>query len=111
MSEPRRRGPSEPSSSTGTLSATRTLPRKDVERKQLPPFRVLLHNDDVNEMNFVVRTIVELVHLSKPAATQRMMEAHTSGVSLLTVTHKERAELYVDQFATKGLTVTIEPAV
>jgi hypothetical protein len=26
------------------------------------------------------------------------------------VTHKERAELYVDQFKSKSLTVTIEPA-
>ena len=32
------------------------------------------------------------------------------GVALLLVTHKERAELYADQFQSKGLTVTIEPA-
>jgi ATP-dependent Clp protease adaptor protein ClpS len=33
-----------------------------------------------------------------------------SGVALVLVTHKERAELYVEQFASKRLTVTIEPA-
>jgi ATP-dependent Clp protease adapter protein ClpS len=37
-------------------------------------------------------------------------EAHNTGVALLLVTHKERAELYVDQFKSKSLTVTIEPA-
>ena len=29
---------------------------------------------------------------------------------MLLVTHKERAELYQEQFESKGLTVTIEPA-
>jgi ATP-dependent Clp protease adapter protein ClpS len=42
-------------------------------------------------------------------AMTRMLEAHKSGVALLLVTHKERAELYKDQFQTKGLTCTIEP--
>jgi ATP-dependent Clp protease adapter protein ClpS len=40
----------------------------------------------------------------------RTIEAHQSGVSMLLVTHRERAELIQDQFQTRGLTVTIEPA-
>ena len=76
--------------------------------RPLPPWKVLLHNDDVNEVLFVVETIVELTPLSQPAATQRVIEAHHSGVSLLLTTHLERAELYKDQFTSKGLTVTIE---
>ena len=94
---------------TGTKSATRTKP-KPPEAKELPPYKVLLHNDDVNDMLYVVRTIMELTHLNKSDSTLRMMEAHTTGVALLLVTHKERAELFVDQFASKRLTVTIEPA-
>jgi hypothetical protein len=39
-----------------------------------------------------------------------MWEAHHSGRSQLLLTHRERAELYVDQFASKGLAVVIEPA-
>ena len=31
-------------------------------------------------------------------------------VALLLVTHRERAELIQEQFQTRGLTVTIEPA-
>jgi hypothetical protein len=38
-----------------------------------------------------------------------MDEADKTGVALLLTTHKERAELYKDQFESKGLTVTIEP--
>lgn len=75
----------------------------------LPPWRVLLHNDDKNEMLFVIHTIVELTPLNREDAMNRTIEAHKSGVSLLLVTHKERAELYREQFQTKGLTTTIEP--
>jgi ATP-dependent Clp protease adaptor protein ClpS len=78
--------------------------------QQLPPFKVMLHNDDVNEMSYVVRSILEVTHLSKQEATQRMIEAHQRGVALLLTTHKERAELYVEQFAGKGLTTSMEPA-
>lgn len=77
---------------------------------RLPPFKVLLHNDAVNDMGHVVRSIVELTPLKKEEAVERMVEAHNTGVSLLLVTHKERAELYRDQFRTKRLNVSLEPA-
>jgi ATP-dependent Clp protease adaptor protein ClpS len=71
---------------------------------------VLLHNDDKNDVGYVVKTIVELTHLKEQDATLRTTEADKTGVSLLLVTHKERAELYLDQFQSKSLTVSIEPA-
>ena len=76
----------------------------------LPPWKVLLHNDDKNDYKFVVDTIMELTPLKKQDAELRMKEADETGVALLLTTHKERAELYKDQFESKGLTVTIEPA-
>ncbi len=78
--------------------------------QMLPPWKVLLHNDDKNDMLFVVDTIVELTPLNKQDAEKRMKEADETGVTLLLVTHRERAELYKDQFESKGLTVSIEPA-
>lgn len=90
---------------TATRPRTRPAPPK-VDR--LPPWKVLLHNDPVNEMEFVVRTIMELASLDKRMAYLRMLEAHTKGVALLLVTHRERAELLAEQFASKKLTVTIE---
>ncbi len=76
----------------------------------LPPFRVLLHNDAHNDMMFVVRSIVELTPLNAPLARDVMLTAHEAGVAQVLITHKERAELYQEQFASKGLVVTIEPA-
>ncbi len=76
--------------------------------QMLPPWKVLLHNDDKNAVNFVIATIIELTPLNSDEAQDRTMEADKKGVALLLVTHKERAELYKDQFESKGLTVTIE---
>jgi ATP-dependent Clp protease adaptor protein ClpS len=76
----------------------------------LPPWKVLLHNDDKNTVDYVVSSIIELTPLNEQDAVNRMQEAHKTGVALLLTTHKERAELYKDQFESKGLTVTIEPA-
>lgn len=78
--------------------------------KQLPPFKVLLHNDDVNTFEHVIRCVVLVAHLAPQEAVLRTLEAHETGVALLLVTHKERAELLVEQFASLKLIVTIEPA-
>jgi ATP-dependent Clp protease adaptor protein ClpS len=94
---------------TKTKKKSRPAPQKTPPR-MLPPWKVLLHNDDVNTHKHVVKTIVELTHLNEQDATTRTEEADKQGVALLLVTHKERAELYRDQFTSKGLTVTIEPA-
>lgn len=99
------------SQGAGAAVATKTAPKKSPATKPpqpLPPWKVLLHNDDKNEFTFVIKTIVALTPLNEDAATVRTIEAHKTGVALLLVTHKERAELYKDQFASKGLTVTIE---
>ena len=77
--------------------------------KPLPPYRVLLHNDDVKSFEHVIQCIVQLTQLRPQDALLKAIEAHQSGVSLLLVTHRERAELYVDQFISVKLTVSIEP--
>jgi len=77
--------------------------------RQLPPYKVLLHNDDVNTIEHVVLTLMKLLALPLEGAVEKTIEAHNHGIALLLVTHKERAELYQEQFATFKLTVTIEP--
>lgn len=78
--------------------------------RPLPPWRVLLHKDDIHDMRYVVRTLIELANLAPPQAKKVMFTAHMKGVALVLVTHRERAELFKDQFASKGLIATIEPA-
>ncbi len=75
----------------------------------MPMWKVLLHNDDVNSIDHVIDTVVELTPLKQQEAEIRAREADKNGLALLLVTHKERAELYQEQFQSKSLTVTIEP--
>ena len=94
---------------TATAPVKKPAPPKR-EPKRLPPFKVLLHNDEVNTFDHVIRSIVKLTTLTTQEALLRAIEAHETGVALLLVTHLERAELYQDQFTSLKITVTIEPA-
>jgi ATP-dependent Clp protease adaptor protein ClpS len=88
-----------------------TTTRADLERLQelLPPWAVILHNDDVNSMDYVVRCLIKSVDgVSLERATEIMLEAHTHGRALVVTCPLERAELYRDRLASFSLTVTIE---
>ncbi|NLX21589.1 MAG: ATP-dependent Clp protease adaptor ClpS [Phycisphaerae bacterium] len=86
----------------------RKLPKSAIPRS-LPPWKVLLHNDDKNTCEDVIKIICRLTPLDEQAAITCMLEAHKTGVAMLLVTHQERAELYVEQFASCGLTASAEP--
>jgi ATP-dependent Clp protease adaptor protein ClpS len=106
-------GAGKDSDAAGTATKPKRV-RKAAPKKKppqpLPPWKVLLHNDDKNDMGHVVDTIMQLTSLNQQDAELRTKEAHKTGVALLLTTHKERAELYQEQFTSKGLVVTIEPA-
>jgi len=103
-----------PEAGNGGATATAVVPAKKpapTKRtpKLLPPYKVLLHNDDINTFEHVIVSILKLTRLNAEEAVLRALEAHETGVALLLVTHRERAELYREQFASVSLTVTIEP--
>jgi ATP-dependent Clp protease adaptor protein ClpS len=104
---PEKEGGSNSGGATAVAPKERPAPSKR-EPGQLPPFKVLLHNDDVNTHEHVLRAILGLTTLREEDAVQRIREAEATGVALLLVTHKERAELYQEQFTSLSLTVTIE---
>ena len=79
-------------------------------RKPSPRYRVLLHNDPVNSMEYVVTSLREVVpSLSEQDAMAVMLEAHNSGVGLVIVCDIEPAEFYCETLKAKGLTSSIEP--
>ncbi len=88
---------------------TETLQREIT--RLLPPYRVLLHNDDYNTMDHVVEALVRSVpSLSVDDAVRIMLEAHTHGVAQVIVCPKERDEFYCERLASFGLTATMERA-
>ena len=93
-------------------TAVGTLPKpKPPKRKpqKLPPYKVLLHNDDVSTFDHVIQSIIRLTALDRHEALLRTIEAHEKGLSLLVTTHRERAELYCEQFTSLKISVSIEP--
>jgi ATP-dependent Clp protease adaptor protein ClpS len=97
-----------PSRSPGGAAVMEKAPER--VRKQSPRYKVLLHNDPVNTMEYVVATLQQVVpQLSEQDALAVMMEAHNTGVGLVIVCDLEPAEFYCETLKAKGLTSTIEP--
>jgi ATP-dependent Clp protease adaptor protein ClpS len=87
-----------------------TIEKRSTVRKIAPRYRVLLHNDDFNSMEHVVRTLMTTVpSLTQPQAVSIMMEAHTNGLALVITCAFEPAEFYCETLKNHGLTSTIEP--
>jgi ATP-dependent Clp protease adapter protein ClpS len=78
--------------------------------RQTPRYKVVLLQDAVHDLMFVVRSVMELTRFPRAEATHKMWEAYHTGRSVLLITYLERAELYAEQFASKGLKVAVEPA-
>ena len=76
----------------------------------LPPYKVILFNDDYHEMDFVVAVLLRtFAHLSQTEAEYIMLTAHLSGSAVVVVCPKEIAEYYQERLLSYGLTATIEP--
>ncbi|MBD2251395.1 ATP-dependent Clp protease adapter ClpS [Nostoc parmelioides] len=87
-----------------------TIEKRSTSRKLAPRYRVLLHNDDHNSMEYVVQVLITTVpSLTQPQAVSIMMEAHTNGLALVITCAQEHAEFYCETLKNHGLSSTIEP--
>jgi len=93
-----------------TKPSTTTVEKTSTVRKHAPRYRVMLHNDDFNPMEYVVQVLLQTVpSLTQPQAVDIMMEAHNSGVALVITCALEHAEFYCETLQNSGLSSTIEP--
>ena len=78
--------------------------------KLFPPYKVILFDDDYNEMDYVVAALLHAVKdLSQQEAERIMLTAHLTGSAIVVVCPKEIAEYYQERLLNYGLTATIEP--
>ena len=78
--------------------------------KLLPPYKVIVHNDDYNEMNYVVFALLHSVNtLTVQEAERIMLTAHLTGKAVVIVCPQEVAEYYQERLLSYNLTATIEP--
>ena len=76
----------------------------------LPPWRVILYNDEHNGMDHVVRSLLHCVPpLTPEEAIEIMFTAHYHGEADVIACPKETAEHYRNRLEACGLTATIEP--
>jgi ATP-dependent Clp protease adaptor protein ClpS len=81
-------------------------PRADL----LPPWKVLLHNDDLHSMDYVVASLMKAVPVTMAEAMRIMLEAHTEETAVVIICPLETAEYYRDRIQTFGLHCSIERA-
>lgn len=94
-----------------TITEPKTTPNVGRQQFVLPPYAVILHNDDVHAMVEVIQALRRSIPgLSAMKATRIMLEAHNSGQAVVIVCPLEQAEYYQQRLQTYSLTVTIRPA-
>jgi ATP-dependent Clp protease adaptor protein ClpS len=65
------------------------------ETEVIPPYKILLHNDDVTPMDFVVETLKRFFIPDHKLAVDVTMAAHREGLALVAVMALEHAEFKV----------------
>jgi len=76
-------------------AAPKTNPTQKPRRA--PRYKVLIHNDDVTPMDFVVYILMDIFHREVTEATEIMLSAHNQGLALVTVLPLEEAEFRVER--------------
>lgn len=75
--------------------ATTTEPIEEVETRtrRLPPYNVILENDDHHSMQFVIEVLQKALGFNVERCFQLMMHAHANGEAVVWTGSKEVAEL------------------
>jgi ATP-dependent Clp protease adaptor protein ClpS len=82
----------------------------DVLRQRFPPYKVVVHNNDFNTYEEVIRILVKAVPgMTRARAFALAFEIDTSGAAVPYVGPKERAEAVAAVIRTIGIKVTVEP--
>src|SRR5215510_1171357 len=89
---------------TVTVEVTEEKVKEAFEKK----WNVIIWNDPVNLMSYVVFVFMKVLAFNKEQATRHMLEVHRQGRSIVATETREKAELYHQQIQAHGLNVTIE---
>ena len=90
--------------------ATKTVeqPETDTVTKLARPWNVIVHDDPVTTMIYVVNVFMEIFSYAQPKAHRLMMEVHSTGRSVVWTGDRERAELFVHKLHGKHLLAHLE---
>jgi ATP-dependent Clp protease adaptor protein ClpS len=85
-----------------TSPGTEVLPEieESTRTRRVPPYNVILLNDDHHSMPFVVEVLIKALGCTQQRAIEFMLEAHQSGRAVVWTAPKEVAELKAEQMLT-----------
>jgi ATP-dependent Clp protease adaptor protein ClpS len=72
------------------------------------PWDVIVWDDPVNLMSYVVFVLRRVFHYEEPVARKLMLEVHHKGKALVASEPREQAEMYVQQLHGYGLQATMQ---
>ena len=75
---------------------------EEIKTELEPLYRVIIHNDDVTPMDFVVNILDIIFHIPNPAATHIMYTTHIHGTAHVQTLPKPEAETRIQQAHTAG---------
>jgi ATP-dependent Clp protease adaptor protein ClpS len=82
------------------VNSTKPKPRQETRTRRLPPYNLILENDDYHSMEFVVEVLQKALGLNQQRATLLMLEAHTRDRAVVWTGPREVAELKLEQIHT-----------
>ena len=82
------------------IVSTKPKSREQTRTRRIPPYNVILLNDDHHSFEFVVDVLCKSLGYAVERATQLTLEAHTSGRAVVWTGPKEVAELKAEQIGT-----------
>jgi ATP-dependent Clp protease adaptor protein ClpS len=84
-------------------------PRAETERALAGLWRVVVLNDPVNLMSYVVLVFRKVFGFDEPTARRHMLEVHEQGRSVVWSGLREKAEAYAFTLQQWHLTAVLEP--
>jgi ATP-dependent Clp protease adaptor protein ClpS len=95
---------------TPTITRPDVDEARDVKSKALRPYKVVVLDCNCHTFDDVEIALCRVIPgMTRAKAHQHAWEIHTTGASVVARAPKERAELFQEQLASRGLRVTIEP--
>jgi ATP-dependent Clp protease adaptor protein ClpS len=88
------------SSPPDVVVSTRSQPHEQTRTRKVPPYNVILENDDHHSFEFVVDVLRKALGYASERAYQLTLQAHTTGRAVVWTGSKEVAELKADQIRT-----------
>ena len=82
---------------TQTAPEIETIDDQQQETAYEPLYRVIIHNDDVTPMDFVVQVLSNIFMLLAPDAIEIMYTAHFHGEAVVQILPKSEAEVRINK--------------